>query len=258
MMNKDINERFAILQGETTCIRLLGSLKYEGMNERRNMIKFSHSDTFRWIFGDKLPTFKSTEDCQSSDLGLDEPMTSKLHSDQLSDVRPTSGSSHSDYPPSDSSAQPNSKVEASNQPTQRESQVVLWDSFSDWLRSDDEIYWISGKPGSGKSTLMLFLIRDAATYRGLNIWKDKSQIISHFLWSFGSHVMQQNIKGTLCSLLHQVLEDDRELLSSAIWRFREQKLASKDHHSDWSRKELEEVLDYSLRPTLRRAFSLTV
>jgi ABC-type lipoprotein export system ATPase subunit len=29
-----------------------------------------------------------------------------------------------------------------------------WDNFSRWLRSGDSIYWISGKAGSGKSTLM--------------------------------------------------------------------------------------------------------
>jgi hypothetical protein len=246
-MNKDINERFSVIQDETTCMRLLGSLKYDGMNERRNMVKFSHTDTFRWIFGEKLHTLQSIEDIQLDDSGLDESTTLKLHSDQPSDSRPHSGSSHSDNLPSNPSATPNSKPESSSQPTRGESQVTNWNSFSDWLKSDDSIYWISGKPGSGKSTLMLFLITDAATDRELTMWNDKSQIISHFLWSFGSHAMQQNIKGTLCSLLYQILEVDRGLLSSVIARFQRQKLTSKDHHSDWSRRELETVLEYSLR-----------
>ena len=32
-----------------------------------------------------------------------------------------------------------------------------WDSFCSWLQADDRLYWVNGKPGSGKSTLMKFL-----------------------------------------------------------------------------------------------------
>ena len=32
-----------------------------------------------------------------------------------------------------------------------------WSSFQKWLESDEQVYWITGKAGSGKSTLMKFL-----------------------------------------------------------------------------------------------------
>jgi hypothetical protein len=32
---------------------------------------------------------------------------------------------------------------------------VVWDDLGQWLRSGHGIYWIHGKPGSGKSTLMV-------------------------------------------------------------------------------------------------------
>lgn len=32
-----------------------------------------------------------------------------------------------------------------------------WSSFPKWLESDEQVYWITGKAGSGKSTLMKFL-----------------------------------------------------------------------------------------------------
>jgi hypothetical protein len=37
------------------------------------------------------------------------------------------------------------------------SSTVAWSDLSQWLRSEHGIYWISGKPGSGKSTLVKFL-----------------------------------------------------------------------------------------------------
>ncbi|KAI6544642.1 hypothetical protein MCOR05_002186 [Pyricularia oryzae] len=82
--------------------RFLGSLKFPGMNERRNNIVESHSDTFRWIF-DK------------------------------------------------------SKHEHSQ----------TWSSFVDWLQSSKKLYWINGKPGSGKSTLMKFIAEQQETKKFL-------------------------------------------------------------------------------------------
>lgn len=35
--------------------------------------------------------------------------------------------------------------------------ALRWTNFGDWLRSPDQLYWITGKPGSGKSTLMKFV-----------------------------------------------------------------------------------------------------
>jgi len=35
-----------------------------------------------------------------------------------------------------------------------------WDSFPEWLRSGNGVFWISGKAGAGKSTLMKFLCND--------------------------------------------------------------------------------------------------
>ena len=39
-----------------------------------------------------------------------------------------------------------------------------WPSFTEWLRSGSGVYWITGKAGSGKSTLMKFIYNDARTF----------------------------------------------------------------------------------------------
>jgi ATPase subunit of ABC transporter with duplicated ATPase domains len=38
--------------------------------------------------------------------------------------------------------------------------TISWPSLAHWLRQDDGVYWISGKAGSGKSTLMKYLYQD--------------------------------------------------------------------------------------------------
>lgn len=35
-----------------------------------------------------------------------------------------------------------------------------WSNFVDWLQSGDRLYWITGKAGSGKSTLMKYILHD--------------------------------------------------------------------------------------------------
>ncbi|RYP19322.1 hypothetical protein DL765_003404 [Monosporascus sp. GIB2] len=54
--------------------------------------------------------------------------------------------------------------------------------FVQWLKSDQSIFWISGKPGSGKSTLMKFLVRDRRTTKYLETWKTPVQICRFFFF----------------------------------------------------------------------------
>ena len=42
--------------------------------------------------------------------------------------------------------------------------------FTNWLRHSDGIYWIAGKPGSGKSTLMKYIYNDTRTRTYLDFW----------------------------------------------------------------------------------------
>lgn len=80
-------------------------------------------------------------------------------------------------------------------------------SFPQWLQSDDKLYWISGKPASGKSTLLNHLIgrgreRVMATLRK----KDPNSVIVHFFFDFraGSGVAN-SLVGLLRSLLLQLI-----------------------------------------------------
>jgi NACHT domain len=117
--------------------------------------------------------------------------------------------------------------------------VRAWDSFPEWLKSGERVYWISGKAGSGKSTLMKFLIHDIRTKDALSGWAPNATIISFFIWTAGNP-MQRSIQGLLCALLQQVLTMDQDL----IWRLIAERpeLLRKKSYSDWSVEEVESVL----------------
>ena len=96
-----------------------------------------------------------------------------------------------------------------------------WSSLSEWLMSGDGIYWLHGKAGSGKSTLMKFLCNHKRTLKYLSTWAegDRCSTVSFFIWRLGSEE-QKSLQGLFRSILYQVLLFDpslcRELLPS-IW-----------------------------------------
>jgi effector-binding domain-containing protein len=53
--------------------------------------------------------------------------------------------------------------------------IGKWDSFTQWLHSQQSLYWITGKPGSGKSTLMKYLYNDPRTLENLELWRKGNQ-----------------------------------------------------------------------------------
>ena len=85
--------------------------------------------------------------------------------------------------------------------------------FAGWLHSGDPIYWISGKPGSGKSTLMKYLVDETKTLGILQNWAypDKLVVASFFFWIAGTP-MQKSQEGLLRSLLYEILRKCPDLI----------------------------------------------
>ena len=81
-------------------------------------------------------------------------------------------------------------------------------SFAQWLLNDQAVFWIQGKPGSGKSTLMSYLERASRS------WKMHSKSDSHwstirFFFDFRAHGgLANNFEGLLRSLLFQILKQN--------------------------------------------------
>ncbi|KAL8336778.1 hypothetical protein RB601_008326 [Gaeumannomyces tritici] len=123
--------------------------------------------------------------------------------------------------------------------------VQPWDNFLDWLKSESKKYWIQGKPGAGKSTLVKFLLHDARTQQAVDIWRPNTLMISHFFWKPGS-ILQRNIKGLLCSLMHQLGSASNAVLQSLFDGDTASSLQSKDSADDWSVEDLKSTLHETL------------
>ena len=82
-----------------------------------------------------------------------------------------------------------------------------WYNFVKWLREDQTTYWINGKAGSGKSTLMNTIDQDKRTTAALKVWAGTRQLITptFFFWNSGTE-LQKTTVGLLRSLLFQIIE----------------------------------------------------
>ncbi|KAF5002568.1 hypothetical protein FDECE_10598 [Fusarium decemcellulare] len=221
------HETRAQLEAQERDKRLLNSLKFPEMNARKNAISSEAPTTFRWIFRHG-PLHNDEEDTDTSSSELEsllEGSDDATADDERSRTSETTTEDNSDYDWSSSGSD-----DWSDEPQ--------WDSFRDWLECDQPVYWISGKPGSGKSTLMKFIFSDRRTKPSLDKWRRGAVIVSHFFWKPGS-IMQHSLKGCLCSLLYQILSQDEHFLRQQpdIIRFRD-----KNSPSDWDLRELDRLL----------------
>ncbi len=94
---------------------------------------------------------------------------------------------------------------------------VPWSNFVDWLRRGDGIYWISGKVGCGKSTLMRYLCENKTTQRELDAWAagQPCDVYSFFFWNSGGQDQKSQL-GLLRSLLFDMLQRHRGLMRQVM------------------------------------------
>ncbi|KLP22300.1 small s protein [Fusarium fujikuroi] len=115
--------------------------------------------------------------------------------------------------------------------------------FPAWLKSDARQFWVSGKPASGKSSLMKFLATHPFTSQLLQAQHSNIQILTHYFWKPGQP-LQKNIEGMTRSLLHQVLQKDR-LLAQRLWA-EQPNVQDKRDRGDWDMNELKKALCWAI------------
>ncbi|KAK0613711.1 hypothetical protein B0T14DRAFT_461687 [Immersiella caudata] len=89
--------------------------------------------------------------------------------------------------------------------------------FRQWLLGGRGIYWIRGKPGSGKSTLMKYIYHNERTAQLLHEWgppgsRAEQMQLGFFFHHRGSEV-QRSFSGLLRSIITQIFEQKPQLLS---------------------------------------------
>ena len=91
----------------------------------------------------------------------------------------------------------------------------IWDNktrygpgFVEWLANSTPIFWITGKPGSGKSTLMKHIVDSTRTKNLLWRSSDRQWLVVHFYFDFrGGAGIANSIDGLLRSILSQLTRD---------------------------------------------------
>jgi hypothetical protein len=120
-----------------------------------------------------------------------------------------------------------------------------WDNFSEWLKGEASFYWINGKAGSGKSTLMKHLTSHEETRAGLRKWAGGTKLlISKFFFWYSGYDLQKSQVGLLRGLLYSCLMGHRELIPLVMPEAAEVNEA--------------ELASYWTMPRLRRAFQRLV
>ncbi|KIW12470.1 hypothetical protein PV08_09747 [Exophiala spinifera] len=130
-----------------------------------------------------------------------------------------------------------------------------WTNLPRWLDGTEpgqNVYWITGKAGSGKSTLMRYLYEATETKDLLNAWAGNSKLLTAccFFWNPGNEI-QKSLNGLLRTLLHELLTHSPNCIKTvAPWRWRSLDLGAK-FLEPWTDAELLNVLDAFFRDTAK-------
>lgn len=117
--------------------------------------------------------------------------------------------------------------------------------FTQWLKNGAGLYWIRGKPGSGKSTLMKFLSSSKEIGEHLKSARPRIRTISgwYFFYSRGSYV-QKSLEGLRRSILYQIVKSDERLAKLILPIYTKRDM---NKRSLWLLEDLKKALETILR-----------
>ncbi|KAL2842430.1 hypothetical protein BJX68DRAFT_278355 [Aspergillus pseudodeflectus] len=118
-------------------------------------------------------------------------------------------------------------------------------SFVQWLENqenDDNVFYITGRAGSGKSTLMKFVFEDERTIHSLKKWSGTAKLYmaAYYFWNQGTEMQKSGI-GLFQSLLYQILKSAPRLILSVC--------PDRLDHEAWEMEDLTDVFEAIGRQT---------
>ena len=143
----------------------------------------------------------------------------------------------------------------------RENFILSPTDLLDWLERRAGLYWVSGKAGSGKSTLIEFVYDHPRTAQALENWADGNPLIkaAHYFWNLGSS-LQKSQEGLLRTLLYTILGTYRYLIPIIFpGRWRMYNHIGHSKHEPWAQWELIDaftILKDQTLATTRFCFSI--
>ncbi|KAL9640120.1 MAG: hypothetical protein Q9204_000837 [Flavoplaca sp. TL-2023a] len=107
-------------------------------------------------------------------------------------------------------------------PTSADSNSKKWHNFREWLQTGQDLYWINGKPGAGKSTLMRYIVDEPRTAEYLSEWEpNKDLIIATFFFKNLGSELQKSTTGLLRSLIWQLVRHWPEMIHLVLKRYKD-------------------------------------
>lgn len=121
-----------------------------------------------------------------------------------------------------------------------------WDNFVAWLQNPEcasHLYWISAKPGAGKSNLIHFLEENLNPSQHMFPWSQQSEVLiaSYYFWNPGN-ILQKSLAGLLRTLLYQLLERSPETVLSCLLQDKQSHIYSSHSTNIWTKLELRKHL----------------
>ncbi|KAH6951933.1 hypothetical protein DER45DRAFT_648752 [Fusarium avenaceum] len=158
--------------------RILDNIKFDEMCRRYEAVHVAYESTFNWIYED-LDTVQAGVSFSLPDV------STRIYNNDVSQMQSQSR-----------------------------------EMFINWLSSGSPsppVFHISGKLGSGKSTLMKFLCCHPRTVQELNKWAGTNKLVfaSFFSWRHGTD-MQKSLAGLRRTLLYEVLKQRPDLLPDTL------------------------------------------
>lgn len=88
-----------------------------------------------------------------------------------------------------------------------------WTNLPQWLSSGEDIYLIVGNEGSGKSTMMKYILTREDTLEHLRQWADPSPLltVAFFFWRNGTR-LEKSEEGLWRTVLHSALDQQPHLM----------------------------------------------
>jgi hypothetical protein len=205
---------------------ILGKLKFPGMRRRENAIEPALAGTYQWLL---YPP--KADHSRSASPGLD-----TASSDEDSILGAFRMLNKLAMQSAKSFGEDGRESELKTETRAR---------FLSWLESGSGIFYLSGKPGSGKSTMMKFITREKRTAEALRTWAAGKQLVvsSFFFWSSGLS-MQRSIEGLYRGLLWETLKACPELMPTVfprMWSYSPDRLMVSMSDMEFSTSELEEA-----------------
>lgn len=116
---------------------------------------------------------------------------------------------------------------------------TLGPSIGAWLQRGNGIFWVSGKPGSGKSTLMKYIADSNITSHLISEWAQpcRAAITSHYFWITGTS-MQKSQQGLLQTLMYDIFRQCPDVIEQTCVK----RWNSAGYAASWSLAELHETL----------------